>query len=218
MKRKFINGYRVLYLVVVVVICVMLTGAGRGYATLGEKLDNPFEKSQQDVLISQNEISLESLIYEHYVLRINYDLKDKNKENLGIIKGYTGDDELLGNKLDKQIVFVVSNVKDQEWFPILRFDAYEWVDEEKDLGIISLVLTQESKLAFVQIQDTTLYEQLPNYAIKRLKYRDSSSVQNITIHTNYSLRNPIEGLKCSVELIEQIKMLRNIEVIIPELI
>lgn len=214
-KGKFQKEYRVLCLAMVVIVCIMLTGAGRGHIALGEMLDKSLDNKSL-IIVNDNQIDLDNLISERWILRINYDLNDEGTEKLSILQGYTGDNQLLGSKMEEQIAFVTSN--EQEWFPTLWFDAYDWFDEEKGVGIISLILTKESQLAFAQLPDTALYEQLPDYAINNLQDRDSSSVQKTQVYTNYNLQMPIEGLKSVVKLTEPIKITRNIEVIIPEII
>ncbi|MHC1722964.1 MAG: hypothetical protein AB9836_07170 [Aminipila sp.] len=214
-KEKFQKEYRVLCLAMVAIVCIILTGAGRGHLALGEILDKSLNDKSL-IIVNDNQIDLTNLVAERWILRINYDVNEEGTEKLSILQGYTGDNQLLGNKMEKQIALVTSNA--QEWFPTLWFDAYDWFDEEKGVGIISLVLTKESQLAFTQLQDTTLYEQLPDYAINNLKDRDSSSVQKTQVYTTYDLQEPIEGLKTDVKLTEPLKMTRNIKVIMPEII
>ncbi len=214
-KGKFQKEYRVLCLAIVVIVCIMLTGAGREHIDLGEILDKSLDHKSL-IIANDNQINLDNLVSERWILRINYDLHHEGTEKLSILQGYTGDNHLLGSKMEKQIAFVASN--EQEWFPTLWFDAYDWFDEEKGAGIISLILTKESQLAFGQLPDTTLYGEVPDYVVDNLQDRDSSSMQKTQVYTNYNLQMPIEGLKSVVKLTEPIKITRTIEVIMPEII
>lgn len=215
-KEKFLKEYRVLCLVIVVIVCIMLTGAGRGHIDFSEMLDQSMDNTKSLAIINDKQFNLEKLISERWILRINYSLNSENTDDISILQGYKGDNQLLGSKLEEAIALVITDEKAKEWFPTLYFDAYEWYDEDKGAGIISLVLTKESKLAFQQLQDTALYEQLPDYAMNNLKDCDSSSVQKIQLFTDYNLQEPIQGNESVINLNEPIRITRNIDVIMPE--
>lgn len=215
-KEKFLKEYRVLCLVIVVIVCIILTGAGREHIDFSEMLDQSMDNTKSLAIINDKQFNLEKLISERWILRVNYSLNSENTDDISILQGYKGDNQLLGSKLEEAIALVITDEKAKEWFPTLYFDAYEWYDEDKGAGIISLVLTKESKLAFQQLQDTALYEQLPDYAMNNLKDCDSSSVQKIQLFTDYNLQEPIEGNESVINLNEAIRITRNIDVIMPE--
>lgn len=215
-KAKLKKTYRILCLIMVVVVCVILTGASNGYGGLGDNLDESLSENESIEGANNQNINLEELISDNSILRISYDLEDENKVNLGILNGYIGEEELLGNKLNEQITLEVTDVNSKQWFPQLIFDAYDWFDEEKGIGIISLVLSEDSKLYFAQLQSTTLYEELPDYVIQSFKNRDSCAIQNVQLFTEYKFQAPLNALKTMVEFTEQIEVSRNISVIMPE--
>lgn len=217
-KEKFLKEYRILCLVAVVIVCIILTGAGRGHIDFSKILDKSMDNTKSLVIVNDKQFDLQKLVSERWILRINYNLNSKSTDDINILQGYKGENQLLGSKLEKQIAFVITDEKAKEWFPTLWFDAYDWYDEEKGAGIISLVLTEESKLAFAQLQDTALYEQLPDYAMNNLKDSDSSSVQKVQVYTDYNLQEPIEGNKSSIDLNETVRITRNIDVIMPEIL
>lgn len=205
-------------LFIAAIICIVLTGAGRGHVISNERIDKTSDKSMLLSIEDKKEIDLDALISQKWILRINYDLKKQSKENLGVLQGYTGKNSLLGTKLPETVAFITQDGETQEWFPSLYFDAYDWFDEEKGIGIVSLVLTKGSLLAFGQLQDTTLFNEMPDYAKSNLKDCDSRSIQKTQVYTKYDLQMPIHGVKSIIKLSVPVEMTRNINVIMPEII
>jgi len=217
-KKKLEEKYPALCIAIIAIICIILTGAGSGQGALEkgtEYLSNKVNIAER-AKDSRNEIDIHRLIAGQSILRINYDLNGRDRADWSTLDGYTGEKQLLGAKLDETVILDTGDVNNLEWFPVLEFDAYDWFDEEKGMGTISLVLTRDSELVFTQMIDTTLYEQLPEYSAEGLQSTDSRSVQQAQLNADYELQKSIKGLKKTIKLEEPVNILRNIEVIIPE--
>lgn len=202
-KAKLKKAYRGLCLVIIVMVCVVLTGAGMetGYGGLESNISTYSSTDSGQALINNSqEIVLEDLVSKDCILRINYNLKNADIGKVSVLQGYIGKMQLLGKELDNKIILEPSDKEYKQYFPCLSFEAYDWFDEEKNIGILSLVLTEESKLAFSQLQSINLYEQLPSYAIKNLNIGELSSIQNVELSNIYNLQDIIEILQCDVKL------------------
>lgn len=215
-KDKLDRGYKYISLLLIGAMCIMLTGAGGDTAPAHINSKEFVSDDSPIEVVDGERILLEDLVWGNCVLRVIYDLTDESKNNLGLIRHFGGEENLLGRKGEKPLIFEAGGETVKNLFPPLKFDSYYWLDEEKGVGIVSLILTEESKLLFRQMNNTVLHSLLPEDLYKSISETDSRSVQKIEIAQTYYTQEGVSGPEKAFALEEGITFVRTIDVIMPE--
>ncbi len=217
-RNKTERGYKFLCLGLVGIICIMLTGAGNeecGQQYVKATSDKLLTEASEIYMIQDQRIALEDIVTDDCILRITYDLHNENENDVGVIKGFNGEKELLGTKLEYDVACIAEKNNLNSLFPSLKFEGYSWIDEEKSMGIVSLVLSDESKRDFEQMRNTVLYEQLDKETSLYLN-EDSDSVQKVEIAMMYNIEIPNKFLNDRFSVDNSLKITRCVNVITPE--